>query len=270
MPEHGRSWQPTPAIRVSAAVHLSAIAAVAFDPLAWPYAGIALAGNHALLGVAGMCPRSALLGPNLSRLSREAVMRREIALTFDDGPDPDVTARVLDILDRHGAKASFFCIGSAAAASPDLVQEIVRRGHSIENHSHRHPKVFAAYGLGRLRREIETAQETLATLAGRPPRFFRAPVGLRSPLLDPVLARLGLTYVSWTRRGFDTMDPNPTSVLRRLTRGLSAGDVLPLHDRPRQWAGRRRSVVLSVLPALLDTVRAENLNPVSLRTACDA
>ena len=69
-------------------------------------------------------------------------------------------------------------------------------------------------------------------IAGRAPRFFRAPAGLRSPLLDPVLARLGLTYVSWTRRGLDTIDANPATVLRRLARGLSAGDVLTLHDRP--------------------------------------
>jgi peptidoglycan-N-acetylglucosamine deacetylase len=270
VPEHGRTWKPTPAIRVSAAVHLGGIAAIAFDPLSWPYIGMALAGNHALLGMAGMCPRSALIGSNLSRLPPQSAMRREIALTFDDGPDPEVTLRVLDALDRYDAKASFFCIGSAAAACPDLVREIVRRGHSIENHSHRHPNVFAAYGLTRLRREIETAQETLAAVAGRPPRFLRAPAGLRSPLLDPVLARVGLTYVSWTRRGFDTVDPNPASVLRRLTRGLSAGDVLTLHDRARPSPGRRLSVVLSVLPALLDRIRAENLNPVSLRTACDA
>jgi peptidoglycan-N-acetylglucosamine deacetylase len=270
VPERGRSWRPTPAIRASAAFHLGGIAAVAFDPLSWPYVGAVLAGNHALLGIAGMCPRSSLLGPNLRRLPPASVMRREVALTFDDGPHPEVTVRVLDILDRYRAKASFFCVGAKAAARPDLVREIARRGHTIENHSQHHPGIFAAYGLSRLRREIEAAQETLTAIAGRPPCFFRAPAGLRSPLLDPVLARLGLTYVSWTRRGLDTIDASPATVLRRLARGLSAGDVLTLHDRPAARVSRESPVVVRVLPALLDRIGAENLVPVSLQTACDA
>jgi peptidoglycan/xylan/chitin deacetylase (PgdA/CDA1 family) len=270
VPESCRSWRPTPAIRASAAFHLSGFAALALDPLSWAYVGAALAGNHALLALAGMCPRSAVLGPNLCRLPPESIARRQIALTFDDGPHPYLTRRVLDTLERYEAKASFFCVGAAAAAQPDLVQEIVRRGHSVENHSHHHPGVFAAYGLIRLRREIETAQHTLASLAGTPPRFFRAPAGLRSPLLDPVLARLGLGYVSWTRRAFDTVDANPATVLRRLTRNLGAGDVLALHDRPHLRPDRKPPVILSVLPALLDRIRAEDLDPVSLRTACNA
>jgi peptidoglycan-N-acetylglucosamine deacetylase len=148
-----------------------------------------------------MCPRSPILGPNLRRLPQSCVSRGEIAVTFDDGPDPIVTARVLDLLDRYGAKASFFCVGSKAASYPEIVQEIVRRGHSVENHSQRHPAAFAAYGIGRLRRETEAAQETLGAICGRAPAFFRAPMGLRNPLLDPVLSRLGIRYVSWTRRG---------------------------------------------------------------------
>src|SRR4030095_9428407 len=117
------------------------------------------------------------------------------------------------------------------AVYPEIVREIARRGHSVENHSNRHRNGFAGYGLRRLSRDIEAAQETLSALAGRAPAFFRAPMGLRSPLLDPVLARHGLTYVSWTRRGFDTIDGSPARVLARLVRGLSAGDILMLHDR---------------------------------------
>jgi peptidoglycan/xylan/chitin deacetylase (PgdA/CDA1 family) len=238
--------------------------------MTWPYIGAALAGNHVLLGLAGMCPRSSLLGPNLSRLPRDSAMRREIAVTFDDGPHPEVTPRVLDILDEHRAKATFFCVGCRAAEYPEIVQEIVRRGHTVENHSQRHPRVFATYGLSRLRHEIEGAQETLSTIAGRRPRFFRAPAGLRNPLLDPVLARLDLTYVSWTRRALDTVDPNPTTVLRRLVQQIAPGDVLTLHDRPSIRSARGTPVVLSVLPALLEKITAETLRPVSLRAACDA
>jgi peptidoglycan/xylan/chitin deacetylase (PgdA/CDA1 family) len=247
---------------------LTGLAGVALDPVSWDYVAAALAGNHLMLGLAGMWPRSTLLGSNLRRLPEESVSRREIALTFDDGPDPIVTPRVLDLLDQRQAKASFFCVGAKAAAYPAIIQDIARRGHSVENHTHTHPAAFATYGVRRLRREIEASQETLAGLCGRRPAFFRAPAGVRSPLLDPVLARLGLQYVSWTRRAFDTVDHNPVTVLKRLARKLAAGDVLALHDGGAKLARGRAPVVLEVLPRLMDKIEAANLKPVALTTAC--
>ena len=267
-PAAGRPWRPAPAIRLSVAIHLGGLAAVALDPLSWPYVGAALASNHAALGLAGMLPRSTTLGPNLSRLPEASALRSEIALTFDDGPDPTATLPILDLLDRNQAKASFFCIGRQAAMYPEIVKEIARRGHGIENHSNRHPRAFAGYGIRRLRRDIEAAQDVLATLAGRPPVFFRAPMGLRNPFLDPVLTRLGLTYVSWTRRGLDTVDRNRQSVLARVAGELSAGDVLLLHDGAAAGAHRETPVAISVLPALMACIAAAGLKPVTLRTAC--
>jgi peptidoglycan/xylan/chitin deacetylase (PgdA/CDA1 family) len=264
----GRNWRPTPAIRVSVAVHLTGLAGVALDPVSWDYIAAALAGNHLALGLAGMWPRSTLLGSNLRSLPEDSVSRREIALTFDDGPDPVVTPRVLEVLDQYQAKASFFCIGSKAAVYPAIIQDMVRRGHSVENHTHTHPAAFATYGVRRLRREIEDSQETLTAICGRKPAFFRAPAGVRSPLLDPVLARLGLQYVSWTRRGFDTVDRNPLTVLNRLVHKLAAGDVLALHDGPAKLARDKAPVVLEVLPRLMDKIEAGKLKPVSLITAC--
>ncbi|MBA2350433.1 MAG: polysaccharide deacetylase family protein [Burkholderiales bacterium] len=260
----GRRWRPVPAIRMSMLLHVSGLAAIAVSPPSWPYVTAAVACNHLLLGLAGMLPRSALLGANLRRLPQSAVARDEIALTFDDGPDPTVTPQVLDVLDRHGAKASFFCVGAHAAQYPDLVQEIVRRGHRVENHSNRHSPAFAAYGLDRLQRDIAAAQQTLQTLSGRTPAFFRAPMGLRNPLLDPVLARLGLRYVSWTRRGFDAVDRDASAVLARLTRGLAAGDLLVLHDGAMTRRRGAPPVVLSVLPALLEKIEALKLRAVTL------
>src|SRR5262249_13231942 len=149
-----------------------------------------------------------------------------------------------DILDRYDAKASFFCVGERVAAHPQIAREIARRGHTVESHSHHHATTFALYGLGALRREVWAAQAVIAEATGPEPRVFRAPAGFRSPILDPVLGRLGLSYASWTRRGFDTADCDAARVLRRLTRGLGAGDILLLHDSvPR---------VIEVLPLLLE------------------
>ena len=145
-------------------------------------------------------------------------------------PGSDVTPRVLDLLDRYGAKASFFCIGRRATAYPDIVRDIVRRGHSVENHSHRHPHCFAFYLPHALKREIDDAQAAMQSITGIRPRFFRAPMGLRGPALDPVVVRSALIYVSWTRRGWDCVSRSPAMVLRRITSRLAAGDVILLHD----------------------------------------
>jgi peptidoglycan/xylan/chitin deacetylase (PgdA/CDA1 family) len=248
--------------------HVAALLVFALQPALWPWALGAVALNHLLLSCAVLWPRGRVLGPNLTRLPAAAVERREVSLNFDDGPDPDVTPRVLELLDRHQAKASFFCVGERAAAHPEIVREIARRGHSVENHSHRHPNAFAFYGPRGLRREVDAAQSVIARITGRSPGFFRAPAGFRSPFLDPVLAGLGLRYVSWTRRGFDTVDGNAAAVLRRLTRGLAAGDVLLLHDGGRARTAAGEPVILAVLPGLLERLSLAGLKSVPLPVAC--
>jgi len=248
-------------------LHAAAAASVAAQPALWPWALGAVAANHLLLTAAMLWPRSQLLGVNLARLPAAAAARKEVCLTFDDGPEAEVTPQVLDLLDRHQAKASFFCVGEKAAAYPDITREIVRRGHSIENHSLRHSHAFALYGIYRLRREVQSAQAIAGELTGRAPAFFRAPMGLRSPLLDPVLARCGLRCVSWTRRGLDTVDRNPERVLQRLAGTLAAGDILLLHDSGSARTRDGKPVVLAVLPVLLQRIRAAGLTPVTLPAA---
>ena len=259
-----RSWRPGIAVRLSILFHLAAVIALLARQAWWPWVVTALVANHLTLGLIGMWPRSRLLGDNMLRLPDAATRRGEIAVTFDDGPHPEITPKVLDILDRYGAKASFFCVGEKAAAHPDIVREIVRHGHAIENHSMRHSGFFGFFGPAALRREIGAAQSVLGGIAGRPPRFFRAPIGIRNPLLDPVMARLGLHYVTWTRRGFDTIARDPAVVLKRLLEGLAAGDILLLHDRQSVHGG---PIVLTVLPALLEKLSAAGLKPVSLTMA---
>jgi peptidoglycan/xylan/chitin deacetylase (PgdA/CDA1 family) len=259
-----RAWRPGIAIWLSAGFHISAMLALLARPHWWPSILTALVLNHVVLGLIGVWPRSRLLGANMLRLPDAAVRRNEIALTFDDGPDADVTPRVLDILDVHQAKASFFVIGDKAAAQPELIREIARRGHSIENHSRKHSSFFGFFAWTALRKDVDTAQEIIFGITGQAPAFFRSPMGIRNPMLDPVIARLGLRYITWTRRGFDTVTGDPAVVLARLTRKMSAGDILLLHDRRTHG---QRAIVLEVLPALLDRIAAAGLKPESLPLA---
>jgi peptidoglycan-N-acetylglucosamine deacetylase len=260
-------WAPSPFLCVSAAIHVAAAAAVLARPRVWPWALAAVALNHLLITAAGLWPRSGWLGPNLTRLPTPSARRGEVAITIDDGPDPDVTPRVLDLLARHGARATFFCVGERIERYPDLARDIVRRGHDIENHTQRHRHLFSLLGPVGMRAEIGGAQDSITRVVGVRPRFFRAPAGLRNPFLEPVLCRLELHLASWTRRGLDTVNGNPDTVYRRLSRSLRAGDILLLHDGHAAHARGGVPVILEVLPRILDALRARQMRPVTLRAA---
>jgi peptidoglycan-N-acetylglucosamine deacetylase len=262
-----RPWKPTPFLKGSVALHgLAAMGAVAV-PGAWPWVLGAVVTNHAALVVTGLLPRSTWLGPNWVALPAAAQARREIALTIDDGPDPEVTPRVLDLLDESGVSATFFCIGRRARQSPGLCREIVARGHSVENHGDAHSNAFSLLGPARMRADIVAAQATLADITGQAPRFFRATAGLRNPLLEPVLAGLDLQLAAWTRRPFDTVNADPERVLQRLTRNLGPGDILLMHDGHAAHTASGEPVILRTLPRLLQRLKQDGLRPVTLRDA---
>lgn len=260
-------WHPSYLVRASFAVHAAAVGLIAVRPSLWRFSACGMLANHALLMASGLWPRSSLLGPNWTRLPPQAAAAGSIAITIDDGPDPEVTPRVLDILDQHATFATFFCIGDRVMAHPALTRDIARRGHAIENHSLRHPNHFSLLGPRAMAAEIGAAQDVIGSVVGTAPLFFRAPAGLRNPFLDPVLARLGLRLASWTRRGFDTVTNRPATVLGRLVRGLGSGDILLLHDGHAARAADGAPVVLAVLPALLDALKSTRLTAITLRSA---
>jgi len=178
-----------------------------------------------------------------------------------------VTPQVLDILDRHQAKASFFCIGTLAARHSDLCREIIRRGHTIENHSQTHSRLFSLFDPWSIHREIRESQQTLTRITGCAPCFFRPTAGLRNPGLEPVLAHCGLRLCSWSKRGFDTREGDTDVVLARLTHDLKGGDILLLHDGNAARTKEGKPVILDVLPRLLAILAQANLRPVTLRSA---
>lgn len=262
-------WLPSGFLKISAGLHVTALAAVAVAPRLWPVALGTIAADHLAAGIAGMVPRSRWLGPNLRRLPAPAdgIAPAEIGLTFDDGPDPEVTPAVLERLGRRDARATFFLVGRRAEAHPELVAEILRRGHRVGNHTWSHPNRFALLGPRGACAEIDRAQEALGRLTGTPPAWFRPPAGIRPPWLSPLLARRGLTLASWTRRGYDTVTADPARVAARLTRGLAAGDVLLLHDGCSARAGDGVPVVLEALDRLLDAIEERGLSAVPLPAA---
>ncbi len=207
---------------------LSQVAVIALWWLAgWKLGLSALLLTHGAVLWSTFHPRSQLFCPALVRLPGDAP---RVWLTIDDGPSDD-TLPILDLLDAHGAKASFFVVGERARARPELVREIVRRGHGIGNHSDSHPQAaFWRLGPATLEAEIAANQRTLADVAGAAPRWFRSVVGHTNPFIAPVLARHGLTRVAWSARGFDGVSCTPEQVLARIEPDLKPGAIVLLHE----------------------------------------
>lgn len=190
-------------------------------------------------------PDSRLFSPVLTRLDTDQPV---VWLTIDDGPSGDTLA-MLDLLDAYSAKATFFLVGERALAHPELVREIVRRGHDIGNHSHSHPQaVFWALGPARMREQVGRAQAELTAIAGVAPRWFRAVVGMANPFVSAALREHGLARVAWSARGFDAVAADPHAVVERIERDLGPGAIVLMHEGARH--GRNVETLRLLLQSL--------------------
>lgn len=181
---------------------------------------------------------------------------RRVALTFDDGPDPQRTPAVLDLLARQGVRATFFVVGARAEAHPELVRRMAAEGHVVGNHSYTHSWRFPLRSLGRTMEELRRTGEVLHRITGLQPRLFRPPFGVTNPTIARAVRRLGLDPVGWSIRSLDTMGQSPERVAARILRRLHPGAVILLHER---CAGSERLVGL-----LVEGLRSRGLEPVTL------
>lgn len=200
-----------------------------------------------------------LVVPNASALlatkTRFVTPRREVWLTIDDGPDPATTPAMLAVLEQHAARATFFLIGEKAAAHPDLVREIVRRGHTVGNHTHTHPlATFWLAGENRTLREIDRCQIAInEATGGAVTPWFRPPAGIKTFSLGRILAERDLVLVGWRARGREAFSASTANPLRRLRRNLRPGSILLLHEYSEAATGPT-----ALLAALLDHLTAES------------
>jgi peptidoglycan/xylan/chitin deacetylase (PgdA/CDA1 family) len=189
---------------------------------------------------------------------------RGVALTFDDGPHPRWTLRVLDLLAERGAHATFFLMGRKAEAYPEVVRAILERGHSVGLHSYAHDRFFALRGERRVREDLERGIAALEKITGRRPALFRPPIGHTNPVIARVADSLDLVVVGWTIAGRDGVArARPDAVAARVRRDLCDGAIVLLHDAPER--GDREPAAVRALPAILDAIFAERLDivPVS-------
>lgn len=226
----------------------------------WPLTLLVFA---AVIGWLVVSPRTQLF---VSTTFRGNTTPARVAFTFDDGPDPTWTPRVLELLARYQAQATFFVVGERALAHPELVRRIAHEGHELGCHGHSHAFSFHFWTGARMARDIERAQHVLAELVGRASPWFRPPQGIRVPQLHTALNLLSVPArcVTWTARGLDSRDTTATRIEKRLLPSVRAGSILTLHDGTGFGGGIDRAPTIAALARLLEAARERELACVRL------
>lgn len=156
---------------------------------------------------------------------------KEIWLTIDDGPDANDTPRLLDVLDRHYAKATFFVKGERVASQPELTREILKRGHSVGNHTYTHPSSsFWCLAPARVSEEIERCSNEIVRATGLAPAYFRAPAGMKNPFVHPQLRKQHLRLIAWSARGYDAVLRDVNKIVGRVMDSVRPGAIILLHE----------------------------------------
>ncbi len=196
-------------------------------------------------------------------LSRGPADRSVLALTFDDGPAPPHTDRILEVLAREKVPAAFFCLGRDAARHPELVRRMQREGHLVGSHTQNHANLLFCLP-GRSRREILEGQASMARILGQEPRWFRPPFGMRTPWTVRQARDLGMTTALWSNCPRDWQLPGAEVLARRVVDRARPGDVVLLHD-----GGGDRSQTVQALEILIPELRRKGFEFVRLDALAD-
>jgi peptidoglycan-N-acetylglucosamine deacetylase len=239
-----------------------------------------LAGAVGLAAYGGVSPRAQIFGRTICRTNSA----RKLALTFDDGPNPAITPKLLDLLDRYNAKATFFLIGRHVRECPELVQETVARGHSVGNHTELHPNLFWLNSM-KVRVELRLCHDAISNAIGVAPKWFRPPYGMRNPWVIPAARELGYRTVMWTlipgdwqEKPAEWLIPRMEPIAQHAKRGLysnssapldarGTGDILCLHDGGHRDLNADRSRTLAALEHWLPRWRDLGLEFVTIDEA---
>jgi peptidoglycan/xylan/chitin deacetylase (PgdA/CDA1 family) len=215
------------------------------DLLTRPQSGALLASYAGLVALGVTAPRSRIFADAVTRVPDG------VALTFDDGPHPEHTPRVLDALDRAGARATFFMIGRKMQAHPAVVRDVLARGHAVGAHGYTHDRWYALRSLAWLARDADREDALWSELVGAPPVLFRPPIGLVNPRIARLAAERDRVIVAWTARPRDGLArTTPAQVTARVVPKLRDGAIVLLHDAAE--TNDRTPAAIAALPTILD------------------
>jgi peptidoglycan-N-acetylglucosamine deacetylase len=222
----------------------------------------------AVIGWGVMSPALSMFGDSLCQVTGA---RGQVALTFDDGPDPYSTREALRILREENARATFFVVGKKAAKYPEILREIVEQGHALGVHSYGHERLYSLLPPERVRQDIERVRAIIVEATGHDTVWFRPPIGQMSPRTAEGVERAGVSTIGWSVRSFDGVRrTTDAQCLRRVTAGLKEGAIVLLHDA---WEFGLVSPAggisgcpagVRVLARIIQECRARGLQPVTV------
>src|SRR5205085_11361892 len=208
-------------------------------------------------------PNSPIFGRVIAHIRSDEPL---VALTFDDGPNPEATPSILDALAARGAKASFFVLGRHAQRWPELVHRIVAEGHCVCNHGYYHRKLHLK-SPSYVRNDLQLGTSVIVDACGIRPAFFRAPHGFRSPWVTYIARSLGQRTVGWGRGVWDSARPGVEVIAERTVRAEKRGAVLLLHDGDGYDPLGDRTQTARAVPLIIDRIRGAGLEFTTLDRA---
>src|ERR1700678_1559918 len=220
----------------------------------------AVAATAAAASYQSMAPTSQCNGKTFIGLARGT---KQIALTYDDGPNDPHTLKLLEILAKHNVKATFFMIGRYARQRPDIAREVASAGHAIGNHTFTHP-LLTFKSDAEIRRELSGCRAALSDAVGQHTNLFRPPFGGRRPTVLRVARKLGMESVMWNVTGYDWTAPPASEIERKVVKQIRGGDVILLHDGGHQEMGANRSQTVAATDQLLTSYKAEGYDFVTI------
>jgi peptidoglycan-N-acetylglucosamine deacetylase len=167
-----------------------------------------------------------------------------VLLSFDDGPNPATTPKILQTLHEHGIKALFFVIGEKAEKHPELLLQMKAQGHLIGNHTHTHPPLFALYSFRKVQDELNKGNHAIEQITGEKSTWFRPPIGYTNPIIARAVKKMGLSVVGWNKRSFDSVIKNPERLKMRTLRLTEPGSIILLHDNLEQTEKMLKAYIL--------------------------
>lgn len=216
-------------------------------------AGTTAAGALVAAGYQSMSPTGQWYGRTFTGLAHGA---KQLALTYDDGPNDPHTFRLLEVLARHNLRATFFLIGRYVKQRPDIVRELVQAGHVVGNHTFTHP-LLTFLSSSEVRKELTNCRAVLEDAIGEHSNLFRPPFGGRRPAVLRVARELGLQPVMWNVSGYDWNAPPAEEIERKCTSKIHGGNVILLHDGGHKQMGADRSQTVLATDHLIKRYKAE-------------
>lgn len=223
-----------------------------FDIVQWAYFFLLLFAYIFILFLGAVIIKMNFYTISINRLKDKS----SVLLTFDDGPHPQRTIALLDLLDEYQVKAVFCVIGKNAKEYPEVLKEVHQRGHLIANHSYSHSKQFDFFSIKQMLNDVEKANAIIEEIIGERPRLFRPPFGITNPRIHKLIVASNLLSLGWSFRSFDTTKQTNDKIFRKLKSFIKGGEILLFHDSEE----RNLELMKMVLPWLSERFKLNNNN----------